>query len=113
MAAKSDGARQYLKMCACGREFNGAPILGKVTNSYKVEKTLKKVLTSGIIKSQKRKEGRHHETVQISSKSILQKRNKRTKNVDRDNQGCKRKSQKLQRKHERRKSNALQNRPNI
>nr|DAI53092.1 MAG TPA: hypothetical protein [Microviridae sp.] len=30
MAAKPDGARQYLKMCACGREFNGAPTLGKL-----------------------------------------------------------------------------------
>lgn len=62
MAAKPDGARQYLKMCACGRESNGAPILGKVTNSYKVEKTLKKVLTSGIIKSQKRKESIQNDT---------------------------------------------------
>ena len=52
-AAKSNGARQYLKKSACGREFNSAPILGKVTSSYKVEKTLKMVLTSGIIKSQK------------------------------------------------------------
>lgn len=29
-AAKPDGARQYLKMCACGRESKGAPILGKL-----------------------------------------------------------------------------------
>lgn len=50
VAAKSDGARQYLKMCASGREFNGAPILGKVTNYYKEAKTLKKVLTCDIIK---------------------------------------------------------------
>lgn len=28
--AKSDGPRQYLKMCACGREFNGGPTLGKL-----------------------------------------------------------------------------------
>lgn len=60
VAAKPDGARQYLKMCACGREFNGAPILGKVTNSYKVEKTLIKVLTSDIIKPE-RKDGANHE----------------------------------------------------
>lgn len=53
MAGKSDGARQYLKMCACGREFNGAPILEKVTNYYKEAKPLKKVLTSDIIKSEK------------------------------------------------------------
>lgn len=53
MAAKPDGARQYLKMCACGREFNGAPILGKVTNYYKEAKALEKVLTSDIIKSEK------------------------------------------------------------
>lgn len=53
VATKSDGARQYLKMCACGREFNGAPILGKVTNYYKKEKSLKKVLTSDIIKPRK------------------------------------------------------------
>ena len=33
--AKSDGARQYLKMCACGREFNGAPILGKMEKTSK------------------------------------------------------------------------------
>lgn len=52
-AAKSDGPRQYLKMCACGREFNGGPILGKVTNYYKKAKPLKKVLTSDIIKSEK------------------------------------------------------------
>ena len=32
-AAKSDGARQYLKMCAYGREFNGAPILVDYTAS--------------------------------------------------------------------------------
>lgn len=32
-AAKPDGARQYLKMCACGREFNGAPILVDYTAS--------------------------------------------------------------------------------
>lgn len=60
-AAKSDGPRQYLKMCACGREYNGGPILGKVTNYYKEAKSLKKVLTSDIIKSQKRKRGKHHE----------------------------------------------------
>lgn len=53
MAAKSDGARQYLKMCACGREFNGAPILEKVTNYYKETKPFKKVLTSDIIKSER------------------------------------------------------------
>ena len=58
-AAKPDGARQYLKMCACGRESKGAPNLGKVTNSYKVEKTLKKVLTSDIIKPE-RKDGANH-----------------------------------------------------
>lgn len=48
-AAKSDGPRQYLKMCACGREFNGGPILGKITNYYKKTKSLKKV-SSDIIK---------------------------------------------------------------
>lgn len=48
-AAKPDGARQYLKVCACGREFNGAPILGKVTNYCKETKTLKNLLTSDII----------------------------------------------------------------
>lgn len=42
MATKPDGARQYLKMYACGREFNGAPILGKVTNYYKKDKTVEK-----------------------------------------------------------------------
>jgi hypothetical protein len=60
MAAKPDGARQYLKMCACGREFNGAPILEKVTNYYKEAKALKKVLTSDIIKPE-RKDGANHE----------------------------------------------------
>lgn len=29
-AAKSNGPRQYLKKCACGREFNGGPILEKL-----------------------------------------------------------------------------------
>ena len=52
-AAKSDGPRQYLKKCACGREFNGGPILGKATNYYKKTKPLKKVLTSNKIKSEK------------------------------------------------------------
>lgn len=60
MAAKPDGARQYLKMCACGREFNGAPILGKITNYYKEAKTLKKVLTSDIIEPE-RKDGAQDE----------------------------------------------------
>lgn len=60
MAAKPDGARQYLKMCACGREFNGAPILGKVTNYYKEAKPLKKDLTSDIIEPE-RKDGANHE----------------------------------------------------
>ncbi len=60
MAAKPDGARQYLKMCACGRESNGAPILGKVTNYYKETKPLKKDLTSDIIKPE-RKDGTNHE----------------------------------------------------
>lgn len=68
MAAKSDGARQYLKMCACGRESDGAPILGKVTNSYKVEKTLKKVLTSGIIESG-RKEGVQNDTEKLQNRN--------------------------------------------
>lgn len=60
MTAKPDGARQYLKKCACGREFNGAPILGKVTNYYKEAKALKKVLTSDIIEPE-RKDGANHE----------------------------------------------------
>lgn len=59
-AAKSDGPRQYLKMCARGREFNGGPILGKVTNYYKKQKTLKKVLTSDIIEPE-RKDGAQDE----------------------------------------------------
>lgn len=60
MAAKPDGARQYLKMFACGREFNGAPILGKVTNYYKKTKPLRKILTSDIIEPE-RKDGANHE----------------------------------------------------
>lgn len=71
MAAKPDGARQYLKKCACGREFNGAPILGKVTNSYKVEKTLKMVLTSGIIKSQKGAKKNENETAHKKTTGIF------------------------------------------
>ena len=59
-AAKSDGPRQYLKKCACGREFNGGPILEKVTNYYKEAKTFKKVLTSDIIEPE-RKDGANHE----------------------------------------------------
>lgn len=59
-AAKSDGPRQYLKMCACGREFNGGPILGKITNYYKETKSSKKVLTSDIIEPE-RKDGANHE----------------------------------------------------
>lgn len=60
MAAKPDGARQYLKMCASGREFNGAPILGKVTNYYKEEKPLEKSLTSDTIEPE-RKDGANNE----------------------------------------------------
>lgn len=47
MAAKSDGARQQsdrqaglIKKSACGRESNGAPILGKIFKNF-----LKKILT--------------------------------------------------------------------
>lgn len=68
MAAKPDGARQYLKMCACGREFNGAPILGKVTNYYKETKPLKKGLTSDIIKSG-RKEGVQNDTKELQNRN--------------------------------------------
>lgn len=55
------GFAGLIKKSACGRESNGAPILGKVTNYYKETKRLKKVLTCDIIKSQKRKEGKYHE----------------------------------------------------
>lgn len=78
MAAKSDGPRQYLKKCACGREFNGGPILGKVTNYYKRQKTLKKGLTSDIIESE-RKEGVQNDTNQNDTKE-LQNRNDKHKN---------------------------------
>lgn len=47
-------------MCACGREFNGAPILEKVTNYYKETKPLKKGLTGDIIEPE-RKDGANHE----------------------------------------------------
>lgn len=67
-AAKSDGPRQYLKMCACGREFNGGPILGKVTNYYKETKSLKKVLQSDIIEPE-RKDGANHENKMAYKKS--------------------------------------------
>lgn len=66
MTAKPDGARQYLKLCACGREFNGAPILEKVTNYYKEAKALKKVLTNDIIESE-RKEGVQNGTEKVQS----------------------------------------------
>ena len=68
MAAKSDGPRQYLKKCACGREFNGGPILGKITNYYKKQKTLKKGLTSDIIESE-RKEGVQNDTKELQNRN--------------------------------------------
>ncbi len=68
MAAKPDGARQYLKRSACGREFDGAPILKKVTKSYKVEKTLKKVLTSDIIEPE-RKDGVQNDTEKLQNRN--------------------------------------------
>lgn len=68
MTAKSDGPRQYLKKCACGREFNGGPILGKVTNYYKEAKALKKVLTSSIIESE-RKEGVQNDTEELQNRN--------------------------------------------
>ena len=74
------GAKAPFKTKKQGRELQ---------NYYNHQKSLKKLLTSDIIKSEKG--GANHETVQIFSKSIFQKRHKRTKNVDRDNQRRKRK----------------------
>lgn len=48
------GFAGLIKKSACGRESNGAPILGKVTNYYKETKSLKKVLTCDIIESEKK-----------------------------------------------------------
>lgn len=50
------GFAGLIKMSACGRESDGAPTTGKVTNYYKEIKTLKKVLTCDIIKLE-RKDG--------------------------------------------------------
>lgn len=44
------GFAGLIKKSACGRESNGAPILGKVTNYYKETIRLQKVLTYDIIK---------------------------------------------------------------
>ena len=68
MAAKSDGARQYLKMCACGREFNGAPILGKGYKLLQRDKPLKKGLTSDIIEPE-RKEGVQNDTKELQNRN--------------------------------------------
>lgn len=59
-AAKSDGARQYLKVCACGREFNGAPILGKLFLK-KFQKKLEK-MRKKMVEYNHRKEGAQNDT---------------------------------------------------